>query len=73
MLIRDCYLSPGDPLLVELAGKAGKRIFNAITASPTHVLSKYLPNLNSTGHNLTSSGLFNLLTLSSHCSLLCKF
>src|SRR6218665_2871273 len=51
-LKRGSYLPPGNPSFVELAEKADKRLFNAMTANPTHVLSKYLPNLKSAGHNL---------------------
>ena len=50
------YLPPGHPSFVELAEKADKRLFNAIVAYPTHDLSKYLPNIETTGHNLRPRG-----------------
>jgi len=50
------YLPPGNPSFVELAEKADKRLFNAITGNHTHVLSKYLPNLKTTGHNIRPMG-----------------
>ena len=46
----------GNPSYVELAEKANRWLFNAITANPTHVLSKYLPNLKTTGHNFRPMG-----------------
>src|SRR6218665_524566 len=55
-LKRGGYLPPGHPSFVELAEKADKRLFNAIVANPTHVLSKYLPNIKTTGHNLRPRG-----------------
>src|SRR6218665_4212779 len=49
-------ITPGNTSFVELAEKADKRLFNAIVANPTHGLSKYLPNVKTTGHNLRPRG-----------------
>ena len=51
-LKRGGYLPPENPSFVELAEKADKRLFNAITANPTHILKKYLANPKTEGHNL---------------------
>jgi len=51
------YLPPENPSFVELAEKADKTGFNAITINLTHALSKYLPNFKTEGHNLRPRGI----------------
>src|SRR6218665_592063 len=50
-LRRGGYLPPGHPSYEVLARKAGERLLKSMT-NPSHVLSKHLPNLKNTGHNL---------------------
>src|SRR6218665_3834747 len=51
-LRRGGYLRPGQPSYEELAGKADERLLKSIMTNPSHVLSKYLPKMKNTGHNL---------------------
>ena len=53
-LRRGGYLPPGYPSyeVHVLAGKADERLLKSIMTNPRHVLSKYLPKLKDTGHNL---------------------
>src|SRR6218665_950225 len=51
-LRRGGYLPPGHPSYEVLVGKADERLLKSIMTNPSHVLSKYLPKLKDTGHNL---------------------
>src|SRR6218665_3275754 len=43
-------------LEIQESRKSRQTAFNAITGNHTHVLSKYLPNLKTTGHNIRPRG-----------------
>src|SRR6218665_618767 len=51
--LRRCgYLPESAPSFAEMALKADKSLFQSITSSPGHALSRFLPRVKSTGYNL---------------------